>query len=272
MKVITKIGIFSLILGLILLISGIVILEVRGETLGGFNMGKTTSFTDTLDETDIDNIEIDINFSELIIEKGDAFTLKAENVYEKYASHLTNNGNTAVIKAENKMKSMFGLEKSITSSGTYTLTVPEKIYNEINCTLSFCDTNISALKADKMFIDASFSDIDCSTFEVYNNLKLDTSFSDFDISLENEEIEEVYIDNSFGDFDFNADIITDFAEIDNSFGDCTISLKEGNYNVISDSSFGDISSDVSTEFNADTKTVNIKVDNSFGSIDITTER
>ena len=251
MKTLTKIGIFTFILGLILLISGIVLLEVRGETLGGFNMGKTTSFTDTLDETDINNIEIDINFSELIIKKGNEFKLEAENVYEKYASHLTNNGNTAVIKAENKRKSMFGLEKSITSSGTYTLTVPEKIYDEINCTLSFCDTNISALKADKMFIDASFSDIDCSTFEVYNNLKLDTSF---------------------GDFDFNADIITDFAEIDNSFGDCTISLKEGNYNVISDSSFGDISSDVSTEFNADTKTVNIKVDNSFGSIDITTER
>lgn len=255
MKVFTKVGIAVLTSGIFLSSVGGIIYAIKPPTI---EFGNQISYTKNFDDN-IDEIDIEIAFSNIEIIAGDEFKLVAENVPENFDVEITESDDKLCIETKQDIEMIsidgnFNIYNDI--DGKYILYIPEKEMDKLIIETAFSNLNISSVKTDTLDIESAFGEYTLTDIEC-DKLIVETAFSDSTIN--NTVCEKADISNGFGNIDSENLKITDSGDFENAFGSINIKLDGDNYNFDTVDSIGSTQT-----FNSPEKDVNIDISTSFG--------
>lgn len=272
MKTFYKVNAIIAAAGLVIMIIGFATCSYSVNTISL----DTVSYDETIEKDkweNADTLKIDAGFADMTIERGDELKLVAKDVPEKFKAHLNSNGSIVELKSDNMTTDLrklinkdnigVNINFGVDGAGSYILYVPDDFEN-VKIDFAFGNFNIENLKADNAEIAVSFSDVELGTLEIKNNLSIETSFGDTDITTVSGDCDKFSLTSSFGDCDIENVFITESASITNSFGDLSVQFVKNEYDISSNTAFGNTSMSGN---NSDGK-VKVDITNSFGNTDI----
>lgn len=218
-----------------------------------FGEGEKSDFNVEITAEQSDSVKlvsINADVAKVKLVKGDAVTVTCENIVKDDFDCEIENGELDIEYDKEGFIVGFGS----VDAGEITVTLPEKVYEEITV-----DQGVGEFTA---------TDISCDVFKLEcgvgdsNLINVTAKSIDIDMGVGECEIRESALTNcriegGVGDFTINNSDILSGCSIDGGVGEININLNSDNYKVIADSGLGDV------VFNGD------EVDNNIGSGEVT---
>lgn len=257
MKLITKIGVISIVFGAVLTAAGGIVCMATPEKEFVAFYGDPISYEKKIDG-DFTELEVEAAFMNIEIRQGDEFMVVADNVPEKLDLDVTKSGSKLKIKRTEEFRffdfKFGGINGD--SVGTYTIYVPENTLKKLDIDIAFSSMEISSVNAEKLDIDCAFGEYNING-SVYGKIDMDSSYSD--TSLNNVECDKIDCSDSFGNLSADALMIRESGDFSVSFGDIDVRLSGDNYRFSCENAFGSAKT-----FNCPEETVDIEVNVDFG--------
>lgn len=265
MKTFIKVNAVIAAVGLVMAVTGSILLSVKWNAYAA----DTVSYEESLTDSEIKNtavLNINTGFSSLKIISGDEFKLTAENVPEAFAAHLSADDKEISLSSPEFDLVQLLKKKNLNtgSSGEYTLCIPEDYsFKNLDIDFAFGSININEINAENAEFSVAYSDTDVN-IAASGSVNIDASFGDTNIDLLHSKCSLLNISSAFGNCDIKNLTLTGSADIDTSFGDTDILLSEGSYKFLKSNAFGECSISVPES----EKGTPINISNAFGSVTV----
>lgn len=226
------------------------------------NYNEDNTYVYTVDEINkINDLKIELNVSELIIKKGETFSVQTNNRRVKHSI-----SNDTLILKENGYFNFNFTNKVI-------ITIPEdKIFNKVKIDLGAGNFNVDDFASLYLDIDAGAGNINANNLSVTEEFEIDGGAGN--ITILNSQVNNMDLDNGVGEFKFEGMLFGN-TEVDMGVGNVTLNLTTDLdlYNIEIDKGIGNIiinNEKIKGDYNNKNiqNTKSIKIDGGVGNISI----
>lgn len=179
----------------------------------------------TVKKESVGILDIELNYTDLIIKKGEKFKVETNN---KYVS-VSENGNKLFVKE--KKHRIFSKD----SDADITIYVPDNIFEKVDIEAGAGQVNISELKANELEIEFGAGQASINNLYVYKNAYIDGGSGN--ISINSSTMNNLELDLGVGKFVLNA-LLTGNSNIETGVGSFEANLVGDDYMIEFDSGIG----------------------------------
>ncbi len=241
--------------------------ESWSELSIGIGGGDPSDFVPTIDQSvasSVTRIDLNADVAEIKVQKGETLSVTCEGIV-KEGFELEINGNELEIDYERDEFISFGY---FGDAGTITLTLPEKVYEEISIEQGVGETFVND-------IECKILKIDCGVGEsYYTNIKAtscDIEMGVGECEIRDSLIGSAKIEGGVGEFTINNSDFTTGCAINGGVGEININLISDTYSVKAENGLGNVVlNGEKVSSNAGSGTVVIDADCGVGDININT--
>ena len=241
MKKLKIIPISFIIIGIILVITGAILIQL-GVGVSEFDTNEQPKSLSFENPEELYKIKAECDIGDVIIKSGDTLKVEYKNIVEEKLYVSFTDG---VLSVKYKAKKwheyirLGSLNENITN-GRITITVPEGYVDSLELKSGVGDFRLEEITANNTVIDSGIGEFEINNCKFTEKLDADTGIGELDIK--NSEINNLILDNGIGDSKLEHCTLKGDSEIDNGIGDVKMKLtgKYEDYSFSLDNGIGDI--------------------------------